>query len=90
MRKMKEGVKYSKSKNSWISVFTDNNDKYHELYFSVKKYGDDTQRIAEQCFNLKRDIRKNEYLYDKDMYGEGSETIENDNKCNSDKENKVS
>lgn len=74
MRKYKSGVRYQKSKNAWLSVFIDNNNNYRELYFSVSKYGEEAKQMA---INFRVSMMKQyNYVYDKDMYGESSETIE--------------
>lgn len=61
-KKYKEGVRFQKSKNSWIAIFIDNDGKYNELYFSINKYKDNAENLAKESYNNKQDIRANLYI----------------------------
>lgn len=72
-------VKY---KNDYVTAYIDTEDyeivSNHKMCtksFSCNKYGYDEAKQMAIDFRLSM-MKENEYMYDKEMYGESSETIE--------------
>lgn len=60
---------------NWTAKWYDSNHKMCTKSFSCKKYGYDKAKQMAIDYRLSR-MKENEYMYDKEMYGESSETIE--------------
>ena len=75
---------YKSSKNAWVAEIKDENHKKIRKSFGCKKYGEENAKKLAIEFRRQKEI---EYGYLTNC--ESSTTIETNNKCNSENENKV-
>lgn len=69
------GVYYSEANNQWRAKWYNSEHKMCQKAFSCNKYGYDEAFQMAVDYRLSM-IKLNEYVYDKEMYGESSEIIE--------------